>query len=134
MKTSRGAGGVVEDCTYENLTMKNVKTAILITDYYPRIPPMVEDDPAQPVGPGTPIFRHIHITNLTADHISVAGQIIGVAEMPIEDVVFDHVNIASNTGLKIVHAKGVEFKDSTIKAETGPNTILSDADVKGLPQ
>jgi polygalacturonase len=35
MKAARGSGGLVEDITYDNITMKNVKTAIFITSYYP---------------------------------------------------------------------------------------------------
>jgi len=134
MKTSRLAGGIVEDCTYDNLKMKNVKTAILITDYYPSIPLHPEDDPAQTVGPNTPIFRHIHISNVTAVDSMVAGQLIGVAEMPLSDIMMDHVNISAKTGMRIVHAKDIKFTNSSITTETGPATTQFDAQVTGLTQ
>jgi polygalacturonase len=134
MKTSRLAGGIVEDCTYENLKIQNVKTAVLITDYYPSIPLHPEDDPAQTAGPNTPIFRNIHISNLTATDITVAGQLIGVAEMPLSNITFDNVTISSKTGMRIIHAKDIKFTNSTITPTTGPSTTQFDADVTGLPE
>ena len=38
LKSGRDRGGLVENLTYENLTMKRVKTSIMITSYYPEIP------------------------------------------------------------------------------------------------
>src|SRR5207253_1217248 len=35
MKAPRGEGGLVEDCTYEKITMRGVKVPIFITSYYP---------------------------------------------------------------------------------------------------
>jgi len=133
MKTSRAAGGIVEDCTYQNITMHDVKTAILITDYYPRIPANVEDDPAQPVGPATPIFRNILIRNVTADGVGVAGQILGVAEMPVSDVTLENVKIQSNTGLRLVHVKPIKFLNCQITPTTGPAETFSDSQVVGTP-
>jgi polygalacturonase len=132
MKSHRGTGGIVENLTYENLTMKNVKVAILITSYYPEIPKAPENDPAQPDGPGTPVWRHIRISNLTAAGGMQAARIIGLAEMPISDIVLDHVNISAKLGMQIVHATGIIFSNSQVTAATGPILIEHDAQVSGL--
>jgi polygalacturonase len=132
MKSHRGAGGIVEDLTYENLTMKNVKVAILITSYYPEIPKAPENDPSQSDGLNTPIWRHIRISHVTAIGGQQAARIIGLAEMPVTDVQLDHVNISAQMGMQIVHAKGIHFSDSTVTAASGPVLISHDAEVTGL--
>src|SRR5439155_14560799 len=77
MKAARGSGGLVENVTYENLTMKNVKVAILITSFYPKIPTDVDRDAAQDVKATAPIWKNIRITNVTAEGGAIAGRIIG---------------------------------------------------------
>jgi polygalacturonase len=132
MKASRGQGGLVEDCRYEHLTMKNVKVPIYITSYYPSIPKDVETDAAQAVGATTPIWRNIHIEDVTITDSPEAGRIIGLPEMPIENLTFKNVKITTAKGLRVVRAKGVEFIDSTLRVQSGPPLILHEAQVKGL--
>jgi polygalacturonase len=132
MKTHRDGGGVVEDLTYRNLVMTNVKVPILITSYYPTIPAHPEDEAAQPVGKSTPIFRHIHIENLTATGAAQAGRIIGLPEEPIFDVQLDHVSLSGKTGLQIVDADGIQFADSTVSAASGPDLIVHAANITGI--
>jgi polygalacturonase len=123
MKASRGAGGLVEDCVYENLTMKNVKTPIYITSYYPEkgTPKSAAADPAQSVGATTPIWRNIHISNVRATGAKVAGKIIGLAEMPVSDIELNNVNIAAEKPMVIWNAKDIHFVNSKLTViEKGP--------------
>jgi polygalacturonase len=132
MKAGRGAGGLVEDVTYENLKMHGVKSPILISSFYPRPPKNPAADPAQPMQADTPIWRHIQITNLTSTDSPTAGQIIGLAESPVEDVVLTRVHISAVKGMQIIHAKGVRFVDSSIDVQEKPAIKLSDAEVSGM--
>jgi polygalacturonase len=132
MKASRGEGGLVENCRYEHLTMKNVKVPIYITSYYPSIPKDVEKDPAQPVTDTTPIWRNIHIEDVTITDSPEAGRIIGLPEMPIENLTLKNVKIATTKGLRVVQAKGVEFIDSTLQVKSGPKLLQHEAQIKGL--
>ncbi len=132
MKAPRGSGGVVEDLLYENLKMTGVKVPILITSYYPRIPDDPASDPAQELGSLTPIWRHIQITNLTATDSPSAGEIIGLAEAPVEDVVLTDVHISAAKGLRIVNARGIHFVNSSISAQSGPAITAGNAEVTGL--
>jgi polygalacturonase len=132
MKADRGSGGLVEDLLYENLKMNNVKVPILITSYYPKIPKDPGADPAQPVTGKTPIWRHIRINNVTSQNSPVAGRIIGLPEMLVEDVVLTNVHISADKGFEIVHAKGIRFENSSITAAQGPAIEKSDAEVSGL--
>ena len=135
MKAPRGQGGVVENLSYENITMTNVKVPIFITSYYPNntTPKEPENDKAQPVGATTPTWRKIRITNVKSQGSPEAGRIFGLPEMPVSDVVFTHVNLTAEEGLHIANAKGVQFRDCQIKAAKGEAVIQRNAEVSGLP-
>ena len=49
LKAGRGAGGLVEDLSYDDLTMRNVRVPIHITSDYPEPPTKPAADPARPV-------------------------------------------------------------------------------------
>jgi polygalacturonase len=131
LKTDRGQGGLVEDLTYQDLTMKDVKVSILITSYYPKVPVDPEQDAPQKIGDRTPIWRHIVIRNVTSRNSSIAGQIVGLPEMPIEDIVLTNVSISAKQPIEIVHAKGIRFVNCALWSSTGKPMII-DAMVEGL--
>ncbi len=132
LKAARGEGGLVEDCSYEKLTMRNVKVPIYITSYYSGVPGDIDSDSAQPVSATTPIWRNIRITDVTAAQCPEAGRVLGLPEMPISDLIFTNVHLSGGRGLRIVRAKHVEFVKSSIKPEQGPALVLHDAEVSGL--
>ena len=128
IKSPRGRGGPVEKLSYSDITMTNVDPALTITCYYPKIP---KTDTAQPVAPGTPSFRDIRITNLTATCPREAGVIVGLPESHVSDVILENVHITAATkGLAIRNAKGVQLKNVQIAAQ-GPPFILEEAQVEG---
>jgi polygalacturonase/lysophospholipase L1-like esterase len=132
IKSPRGRGGIVENITYSDITMKNVRPAITITCYYPKIP---QTDTNQPMTPTTPIFKNIKISNLKATSEKSAGIIIGLPESLVENVVLENVQISAPTGLTIRNAKGIKLNN--VKIETEQNAkpfILENAQVEGLEQ
>ena len=133
MKAPRGAGGLVEDVAYADLTMNNVKVPIFITSYYPKAPADPAQDPAQPVDSRTPIWRHIRIRNMTSTGSPTAGIILGLPEMPVSDVELTNVRITADKGITITHARGIRFVNSQITVRTGTALLAQDADVTGLP-
>jgi polygalacturonase len=130
IKSDRKRGGTVENLLCENITMKNVRGAITITSYYPKIP---TNDVAQAVTETTPQYRNITIRNLTATSTKSAGVIVGLPESGIENVLLENVTItAEQAGLEVRHAKGVEFRNVKITPQKGAPVIVREADVKGL--
>ena len=130
IKSDRTRGGTVENLVCEDITMKNVRGAITITSYYPKIP---TNDVAQEVTATTPKYRNIIIRNLTATSSKSAGVIVGLPESGIENVLLENVTLeAADAGLEIRNAKGVEFKNVKITAKKGEPIIVKDAEVKGL--
>jgi polygalacturonase len=129
IKTDRTKGGMVENASYTDITMKNVIVPISIAGYYPKLP---DEDKAQPVTPTTPVYRNILIKNMTATSPESAGFIVGVPESPITDVVLENVTITAPKGLIIRNAK-VTLKNVKIIVQEGEPFILQEnAAVVGL--
>jgi polygalacturonase len=130
IKSDRKRGGTVENLVCEDITMKDVRGAITITSYYPKIP---ATDTAQPITETTPKYKNITIKNLTATSTKSAGVIVGLPESPIENVLLENVTItAEQGGLEIRHAKGVQLKNVKVTAKKGEPVIVKDAEVAGV--
>ena len=119
-KSDRLRGGLVENVTYENLTMKNVGQAIVITSYYVGLPKPGARDMAKPITKDTPIWRNLTIRNVTATAgTKNAGLIIGLPEQPVEGIVLENVTIEAPIGLRVAYANGVTLKQVKLTATTG---------------
>ena len=102
IKSGRGRGGVVENIRVSDIQMRDVDPAIDVMCYYPN-PPL--GDVAQPVTLGTPIYRHIHIENLTATCPREAGLFIGLPESPITDCTLTNVHVSASSPFVIRDAR-----------------------------
>jgi hypothetical protein len=132
LKSRRGRGGLVENITYTDLTMKNVGQAIVITSYYYGLPkPGVHDD-TEPVNASTPIWHNIVIRNIVATGgTKDAGLIMGLPEMPAREIVLDNVSIGARDGLRIGYSDGISLKNVSIAPDAGPALLVEDT-VKNL--
>jgi polygalacturonase len=132
LKSRRGRGGLVENITYTDLTMKNVGQAIVITSYYYGLPKPGVHDETQAVTADTPIWKNIVIRNIVATGgTRDAGLIIGLPEMPAREIVLDNVSIGARDGLRIGYADGVSLKNVSIAPNVGPALLVEDT-VKNL--
>ena len=130
IKSDRKRGGTVENFICEDITMKNVRGAITITSYYPKIP---TNDVAQAVTATTPKYRNIILRNISGTSSKSVGVIVGLPESGIENVLLENVTLtAEQGGLEIRNARGVELKNVKITAKKGEPIIVKDADVNGL--
>lgn len=121
IKSNRDRGGNIGDFYFHNLSMKNVQTPILITEYYPKLPRHAH---AEPVTRLTPHFHNITISNLTATGARGAGIIIGLPESPVRTLSISNVHIQSRTGMTISFAT-VHAHHFTIHTTAGkPFTLL----------
>ncbi|MGD1018399.1 MAG: glycoside hydrolase family 28 protein [Verrucomicrobiia bacterium] len=134
IKTQRGRGGLLQNLTYENLTMTAVKNPIYIIDWYPErnAPKDPATEKPQPVDSHTPINRNIVIRNVTATDCPTAGTIRGLPEAPISNVTLSNVTISAKEPMKIYHAQGIKFVDSKVTVENGKPLALFNAQVTGL--
>lgn len=147
IKSPRGKGGEVKDIEYNNTTMVNVKTPIVLSAYYKGGPTtkdakikalqegefaggfMLGDQiyPADTEQPKehkqTPYFNNISFNKLTVKGKSnYAGFIIGTPEKPFNNIRFSNINIEAENGFKIRNAS-VEFSHTKINVEKGADII-----------
>jgi polygalacturonase len=120
VKSNRDRGGDIGNLDFRDLTMEDVGTPVLITEYYPRIP---DRDSAQPVTRLTPHFHDISITNLSATGAKNAGFIVGLPESPITSIALTNVHISAEKGMTISNST-VTAHDFAVKAASGPPLIM----------
>ena len=128
VKSNRDRGNDIGDLDFRDLTMENVQTPILVSEYYPKIP---EHDAAQPVTRLTPHFHDISVPNLHATGAKTAGVIVGLPESPLTSITLTNVEITAETGMTIGNAT-VTAHDFNVRAAAGlPITLLENAKIIG---
>jgi polygalacturonase len=123
IKTNRERGGIIEDVRISNIVMNNIQRhpGIFINMKY-----WIQTDP-QPISETTPRVRNIHISNITGTNIKKAIALIGLEEMPIENVSISQVNIESDEGFVCENALNVRLRDITIDCKAGIPFTFSDS-------
>jgi len=112
IKSTRGRGGVVEDIRVSNVVMRDIRMeAIKLNLMYSRTDP-------EPVSERTPRFRDIHISNVTGT-AAQAVAIIGLEEMPVENISFSDINLDVMKGVYVDHGRDISFSHVTIRNERG---------------
>jgi polygalacturonase len=120
VKSNRDRGGDIGHLDFRDLTMEDVATPVLVTEYYPQIP---DHDSAQPITRLTPHFHDIRITNLSATGAKTGGFIVGLPESPITSISLTNVHIGAEKGMTIINST-VTAHDFAVKATTGDPLIM----------
>ena len=115
IKARRGRGGVVEDIRASNLVMDGVHCPIVVNLFYgcgAWGEKRVTDQSPQPVNDGTPQFRRLRYSNITARRIKfAAAYILGLPEMFVDDVIIEnssfYLDAKNTTGGAPAMAPGV---------------------------
>ncbi len=130
VKANRDRGNDVGNLIFRDITMKDVKNPIIISEYYPKVMPPADEAP-QPVGRLTPHFHDIVLENVTATGGGVAAAIVGLPESPVKNVVLKNVKIGAETGMTIGYADVIgeglvvtAAKGEAITKMTGANVTL----------
>ncbi len=102
MKSRRGRGGLVEDFHASGIKMYDVDCPFAINLRYhcgARGDPEVADLASRPFGPRTPVFRRLSFEYIEARNSGLAAAWIdGLAESPVEDVLFSNITIEMGGG------------------------------------
>ncbi len=118
VKANRDRGNAdIGNFVFRDITMEDVRTPILLSEFYPKIPPTIV---AENVTRLTPFFHDITIENVTATGARQAAVIVGLPESPIRNLKLINVHLAGQHGATIQYAD-VTAKDFTVKAEEGEN-------------
>ncbi len=118
IKSNRDRGNAdIAHFSFRDLTMEDVKTPILISEFYPKIPETIT---AEKITRLTPQFDDITIENVTATGAKQAMLIVGLPESPIRNLKLKNVHISAETGAVVQYAD-VNATDLTVQAAQGEN-------------
>ncbi len=109
LKTRRGRGGVVENIRMGNIVMQNVTEAFTMNMHY------WKDSSKEPVSDRTPRFRTIHLHHITAIDCRKAGNLVGLEEMPLQDIRFSDITVIAEEGLTCKYVDGLDLIDVDIR-------------------
>ncbi|HEY7087910.1 MAG TPA: glycoside hydrolase family 28 protein [Tepidisphaeraceae bacterium] len=97
IKSRRGRGAAVEDIRVSNLVMDGVLCPLAINLFYgcgAWGEKKVTDKSPQPVDKGTPRFRRLRFSNISARNAKFSGAfVLGLPEMWVEDISYDNISI-----------------------------------------
>jgi polygalacturonase len=128
VKANRDRGNDVGHLLFRDIDMKDVKNALIISEYYPQVLPPDQDSP-QPVTRLTPHFHDIELDNVTATGSTSAGAIVGLPEAPVLGVVLHNVKIGTQHGLTIGYAEVSGEGVAVVAGEGQPITKMAGAKV-----
>lgn len=123
-KSVRGRGGLVENIWMEDIRMHNIPTdAINFNLYYftkgavedPVTGEMIVEKVA--VSDETPAFKNMFFKNIYVDGAKQALKIMGIPEMPVENLQFKNMVIRSDAGIQMNYARKIEFDNVDLKLD-----------------
>lgn len=123
-KSVRGRGGVVENIWMEDIRMNNIPTdAINFNLYY--FGKAIDEDPQtgevtvekMPVNEETPAFRNMYFKNIYVNGAKQAVKIMGIPEMPVENLQFKNMIIRSDIGIQMNYASKVDFQNIDLRLD-----------------
>jgi hypothetical protein len=97
-----------------NIVMSNIRrTPFDLNMSYEKVP-------AEPVSERTPVLRNLHFSDVTVRGAPAAGYILGLDEMPVENVTFSNLSIDADKGFSCSNAKNLVFRNLRIDTKKGP--------------
>ncbi len=132
VKANRDRGNDVGPLLFRDIDMKDVKNALIISEYYPKVLPPDSESP-QPVSRLTPHFHDITLENVIAIGSASAGAIVGLPEAPVAGVVLRNVKIGAQHGMTIGYADVTEAGVEVTATEGQAMMNLAGAKVVEIP-
>jgi polygalacturonase len=118
-KTQPSRSGVVEDITYENLTLHNTRKAFEFDMAWRMV------GTVRPPSEVPPVVRNIKIINVKGD-VGTVGDMHGLANSPIRGVVFKNCDITAKTGFILQRVADVDLSGLKLTVANGESIIRKD--------
>jgi exo-poly-alpha-galacturonosidase len=115
-KTQPSRSGVVENITYRNLELRDVRQAVEFTMAWRMVPPIA------PPAKILPIVRNVRLINLHGTATAV-GSMHGLPESFIDGIKFENCDVTAQTGLVIENARNVDTAGLKITVKEGEPII-----------
>lgn len=112
LKSTRGRGGIVENIRVNNIVMRNIKQEAIILDL------MYSNMPDEPLSDRTPVFRNIHISNLTGVDVNKPVYVRGLPESPITDITISNIDIhQAKQKSEFINCEKIKLTDVMVDGE-----------------
>jgi polygalacturonase len=111
-KSQPSRGGVVENITYRDLQLNDVKQAFEFNMEWRMVPPIA------PPAKVLPVVRNVTIRNVSGTANNV-GFMHGLPDSPIESVKFESCKITAQKGFVMEHARKVDLSGLAIQVKEG---------------
>ena len=123
-KSTRGRGGLVENIWMEDIRMSDIPTEAIRFEMYYFNKSGVEDPltgemivEKVPVSETTPVFKNMYFKNIYVDGAKQALKIMGIPEMPVENIQFKNMIVRSDVGIRINYASKIDFENIDLKLD-----------------
>jgi len=123
-KSVRGRGGLVENIWMEDIRMKNIPTDAINFNLYYFVKGAVEDPVTgemivekETVSDETPAFKNMYFKNIYVDGAKQALKIMGIPEMPVQNIQFKNMVIRSEAGIQMNYASKIDFENIDLKLD-----------------
>lgn len=136
IKSDRDRGGLLQNLTYRNLKMTNVRIPILIyaaygakDKQYRNLQKITSEIaatyPSAPVTDQTPVYRDITFEDITAtsEKGKRAGLIWGLPEAAVSNVTLKNVNINADESFGVFFVKNLQLINCKITTKEGKNKL-----------
>ncbi len=121
LKSARGRGGVVEDIRVNNIVMRDVKDQAIVFNLF------YDKSEEEPITERTPVFRDIHISNVSVEGAKNACNFYGISEMPIQNLTFNNINIKAETGFVVNTGMNIELHNVDVSVKKGASFIFENS-------
>ncbi len=121
IKSMRGAGGLVENVRYTDITMKDVANAIILQlDYVDNNRPDFKGDPTK-----VPAIHNILLDHITIESARNAGMIHGLPDSPITNITLRDISLTAEKDFDVKNADHPVYERVTknIKPGVGPKKL-----------
>jgi len=123
-KSVRGRGGVVENIWMEDIRMNNIPTDAINFNLYYFGKAIAEDAltgemtvEKMPVSEETPAFKNMYFKNIYVNGAKQALKIMGIPEMPVENIQFKNMIIRSDVGIQMNYARKIDFEKIDLRLD-----------------
>jgi polygalacturonase len=117
-KTTPSRSGVVENITFQDIHLRDVRRAFEINMDW-RSSTSVPEKPADVL----PVFRNIKLISVSGGPADSAGIIHGLPDSPIDNIKFLNCNVNARTGLTIDNANNVDTSGLRLNVQEGQAII-----------
>lgn len=119
-------GGYVKNCSFTNIVMRSVGTAILVST---EVAPWQKLDE----GPGretSPEFHNIRIAHVAGTKVHVACQLLGTEKNPVQGIDLSHLRIESDLGVQLGWVRDVRLEAIDLRCQNVPLAMRDSANVE----